>query len=183
MSWMMSLSRCWMNLDEVGHMKESLLQNIFTRFTAIPCHSCLPTVQITTHSCIFVALVSGNSRMFWLPEDAATHDITGLLAHDLAVWKPSRISLTVFSFLSLLYSTHHYSLIKHKHYSLICATVPRWGLLKHAFFNHDDPHSIWVNTFNEVWTKVLRISVSGMSWILIAPGGPDTLKTFGPGQH
>ena len=63
--------------------------------------------------------------MFWLPEDAATHDITGLLAHDLAVWKPSSISLTVFSFLSLLYSTHHYSLIKHKHYSLICATVPR----------------------------------------------------------
>ena len=51
-----------MNLDKFGLMKESLLQNIcsFTRF----------------------ALVSGNSRMFGLSEDAATHDITGPLVHD-----------------------------------------------------------------------------------------------------
>ena len=39
---------------------------------------------------------------------------------------------------------------------LCYCTVPRWGLLKHAFFNHDDPHSIWVNTFNEVWTCPTR---------------------------
>ena len=28
-----------------------------------------------------------------------------------------------------------------------------WGLLKHAFFNHDDPHAIWVNSFNKVWER------------------------------
>ena len=76
-----------MNMDtwKKAFYKISLLDLL--PFHAIPV---LPTVQITTHSCIFVALVSGNSRMFWLPEDAATHDITGLLAHDLAVWKPSQ---------------------------------------------------------------------------------------------
>ena len=34
-------------------------------------------------------------------------------------------------------------------------TVPLLGpdLLKQAFFNHDDPHGIWVNTFNKAWSR------------------------------
>lgn len=37
------------------------------------------------------------------------------------------------------------------------ATHDITGLLKHAFFNHDDPHSIWVNTFNEILLKPLAL--------------------------
>ncbi|CAJ1332981.1 unnamed protein product [Effrenium voratum] len=37
------------------------------------------------------------------------------------------------------------------------ATHDITGLLEHAFFNHDDPHGIWVNTFNEILLKPLGL--------------------------